>query len=91
MYKYGSVEQRISLLQGLMDTDGWVNRSCPKYGTSSKQLCDNISELVHSLGGTVRVSSKIPTYTYKGEKKKVLEHTLLRLSFKAIFSTAYSD
>jgi twinkle protein len=86
VYKYGSVEQRISLLQGLMDTDGWVDRSCPKYGTSSKQLCDDISELVHSLGGTVRVSSKIPTYTYKGEKKKGLRAYTITIKFQGDIS-----
>jgi len=76
IYKYSSLEDRLSLLQGLMDTDGHCMKSkngnfCgTEYSTVSEQLADDLAEIVHSLGGIVRKKSKIPTYTYKGEKKK---------------------
>ncbi len=51
-YLDGSVEDRLALLQGLMDTDGWVgkNRST-NFGSSSKQLALDVQYLVRSLGG----------------------------------------
>lgn len=72
VYKYASVSDRISLLKGLMDTDGTPlsGDSGTEYSTVSKELCDDVCDLVHSIGGIVRVKEKIPTYTYKGVKKK---------------------
>ena len=72
IYKYASIPDRISLLKGLMDTDGTPlsGDSGTEYSTVSKELCDDVCDLVHSLGGIVRVKEKIPTYTYKGIKKK---------------------
>ena len=75
MYKYSSIENRLSILQGLMDTDGHcMFNGCGKFlGTEfctvSKQLCDDVVEIVHTLGGIARVKTRIPTYMYKGEKK----------------------
>jgi hypothetical protein len=70
-YLYNSLEVRVSLLQGLMDTDGYVDKKgTVQFTTVSKQLCDDVRELVLSLGGTARINSKIPTYIYKEEKKE---------------------
>lgn len=80
-YLDGSEEQRWELLRGLMDTDGNVEitrgrngkyskSGSLKYSTSSPKLKDGIVELVRSLGGMATVGIKIPTYTWKGEKKK---------------------
>lgn len=69
-YMLGSVEQRLALLQGLMDNDGTVAKDgfvC-EYNTVSKRLADSVVDLVRSLGGVARRSSRIPTYTYKGER-----------------------
>jgi superfamily II DNA or RNA helicase len=76
IYKYSSIENRLSILQGLMDTDGHCmyneqeNFSGTEYSTISKQLCDDVVEIVQTLGGIARVKTRIPTYTYNGEKKK---------------------
>jgi hypothetical protein len=76
IYKYSSIENRLSILQGLMDTDGhcMFNGNETFLGTEfctiSKQLCDDVVEVVQTLGGIARVKTCIPTYTYKGEKKK---------------------
>ena len=64
-----SINQRFELLKGLMDGDGTVSKSfCCEYSTSSEQLKNDICYLVRSLGGVARVSSRIPKYSYKGEK-----------------------
>ena len=51
-YKYASPENRLALLQGLMDTDGY----CSDFGgasfhTSSAILADDVQFVVRSLGG----------------------------------------
>lgn len=56
-YLYGSIEQRKKLLRGLMDADGCSRGNRIGYTTTSKQLKDDICELVQSLGGTAIVGS----------------------------------
>ena len=50
-YLYGSKEQRLWLLKGLMDADGTTDGGNASYCTISEQLANDIIELVHSLGG----------------------------------------
>ena len=48
----GSVQQRLSLLQGLMDTDGCVQKSGSlSFATCSPKLAEDVQYLVRSLGG----------------------------------------
>ena len=53
-YLYGSVEQRFSLLQGLMDTDGCISynsgRYTTRFSTTSKMLMEDFVLLCRSLG-----------------------------------------
>lgn len=69
-YLLASVEQRVDLLQGLLDTDGTVIQGRVQFNTSSPRLAHDISCLVWSLGGSVKTSSKIPTYTHNREKRE---------------------
>lgn len=55
IYLESSVEQRIALLQGLLDTDGTASGSIV-FNTSSKQLGLDVQKLVLSLGGTCSIS-----------------------------------
>jgi len=53
IYKYGSIEQRWALIQGLFDTDGHIkmnNRYQVGYTTVSEQLAHDIQEVLWSLG-----------------------------------------
>ena len=55
-YLYSSVESRKQLLEGLTDTDGHINkRGMLEYSTISKQLCDDVAELLRSLGKSVNI------------------------------------
>ena len=71
-YLTASPEDRLALLQGLLDTDGHAqnNRSMVQYSTTSEALARGVTELVRSLGGVVTITTKIPTYTYKGEHRE---------------------
>ena len=52
---YGSVEQRLELLRGLMDGDGSIssNGTC-SYSTYSEGLAEDVVELVQGLGGIAK-------------------------------------
>lgn len=71
VYLFNNVIVRRDVLRGLMDGDGSVTASNNhlEYSTGSKQLASDVVFLVQSLGGTAAVVERIPTYTYKGEKK----------------------
>lgn len=70
IYKYNSVKSRLELVRGLLDTDGYVGKNGHvTLSTSSIRMCQDFKEIIESLGMICRVRSKIPTYTYKGEKK----------------------
>ncbi len=71
-YLYGSIDERIDLLRGLMDTDGSFSRKdciC-EYDTTSKQLASDITELVRGLGGKASNRTKVGKYKKDG---KVIE------------------
>ena len=58
-YKRGSIEQRMELLRGLMDSDGYIMEAGhTSYATCSKQLADDVVEIIRSLGGRARVREK---------------------------------
>lgn len=55
-YKFNTPEIRLEILQGLLDTDGWICKhrsgNCRiQYSSISKQLADDVMFLVRSLGG----------------------------------------
>lgn len=51
-YKYAQVSDRLSMLQGLMDTDGHANcHGGASFHSNSKQLADDVAFIVRSLGG----------------------------------------
>ncbi len=88
IYKYASIAQRTAILQGLLDTDGYVSKKQKRNGsptvqyvTSSKRLCRDVKFIIQSLGGKATLSTYIPTYTYKGERKKGKRAYQLYISF----------
>lgn len=55
VYKYGSIEQRWALIQGLFDTDGHIGgkdngRFNVSYSSGSKRLVEDIQYVLYSLG-----------------------------------------
>ncbi len=70
-YLRDSIDNRIELLHGLMDTDGdCTEDGTAIFSTSSEVLAYNMVDLTRSLGGIATVSKKAePHYTYKGEDR----------------------
>ncbi len=63
----GSTRQRLDLLNGLMDTDGTIDKQgTSSYSTSSIRLAKDVQYLIRSLGGIARISIKKPFYTSNG-------------------------
>lgn len=55
IYMQGSHAQRLSLLQGIADTDGWAAKNgLIAISSSKKNLSDDIRSLINSLGGVWR-------------------------------------
>ena len=50
IYKYSSVQDRIELLKGLMDSDGACSKGYASFSNTSERLIDDIIELLNSLG-----------------------------------------
>ena len=84
VYLNASFEQRLALLQGMMDTDGSVNTrdGCGlEYTTTSEKMGKQFLELARSLGAMAAMTTRRTSYTYKGEK--FLGRTSYRIRMRA--------
>ena len=88
-YIYNSVDVRLNVLRGLVDTDGSVDRSSVTITSTSRRLIEDCLEIVQSLGGTGKISTRNTFYTYNGEKKPGRES--YRLSLKLYQFEPYSS
>lgn len=81
IYKFGSIEQRLDLIRGLFDTDGHVDKSRARvsFSTTSKQLAEDVQEILWSLGisSTVEIDNKL-----NGHHKHVCYTLYVRTSFQ---------
>lgn len=68
-YIESSIEQRVALLQGLMDTDGTVSRNGEVTITStSKALLEGVQKIAWSLGGRAVLRQRAtPGFRHRGE------------------------
>jgi hypothetical protein len=69
-YLWASVADRLALLQGIMDGDGWVDtRHSVQFASTSQELTKGVRTLIYSLGGrcgaTVYATNR--SYTRLGE------------------------
>lgn len=62
-YRYNSSDVRWDVLRGIFDTDGTVNKhGQPALEQTSPQLAEDVKELVESLGGYVRTTTRRGSY-----------------------------
>jgi len=64
-------EARLDVLRGLLDTDGWVESwGSIRISTASKQLAEDVAELVRSLGGWCSICAKQPHFRGKHDVER---------------------
>jgi intein/homing endonuclease len=74
-YKFSSIQQRLEILQGILDTDGHSRKDgIIELTLASKQLIDDVQFIVQSLGGIGRIKPKY--INYKNEKRKYWRITI---------------
>ena len=71
VYLRASYEQRLDLLRGLMDTDGYYNpvRKRVQSVTTSRWQAEGIADLVRSFGWIAIIQQYETSWTHKGAKK----------------------
>ncbi|MGF6604677.1 hypothetical protein P3T23_009433 [Paraburkholderia sp. GAS448] len=70
-YLLASRQQRLDLLNGLMDTDGTADKcGSASFLSTSPDLAAGVRYLVRSLGGIASLSVKHKSFTWLGEKKQ---------------------
>lgn len=82
-YLRASVEDRRAMLAGLIDTDGHpMSRGGVEFSSTSEQLCDDVIDLVRSLGGIARnKSSHVGSYR-DADGESVICHESWRVNLK---------
>ena len=72
-YCINDVSTRLSILQGLLDTDGYIIKdgSHINRSTVSKQLAEDVKFIVESLGGVCRIHIKKSSYLNKKTNERV--------------------
>ena len=70
VYKYSTIEDRIELLRGLFDTDGYAKQgTIINFDVVSEKLANDVIWLIRSLGGYASLSTKQGSYKNdKGER-----------------------
>jgi N12 class adenine-specific DNA methylase len=58
IYKFAHADDRLGILQGLMDTDGGVTGRSARFTSYSKTLAMDVAGLVRSLGGVATVANR---------------------------------
>ncbi len=69
-YLFNDITTRTAVLQGLMDTDGYMHKNSQsiEYSTCSKQLANDVTFLVRSLGGRCKTYNYDSHYTKNGQR-----------------------
>ena len=73
-------EQRLQLLEGLLDTDGNQQKSYNEYSTTSYQLALDVQQLAWSLGYRCTIKSRMGKYKKDGTYKET------RLNYRVYIS-----
>jgi hypothetical protein len=72
IYKQNSMQVRLAVLQGLMDTDGTISRKTGMASLSTTSLClaNDVIDIVGSIGGKATIKPKKTFWTYKNKRRE---------------------
>lgn len=94
-YLEGSIQQRIDLLHGLMDTDGCCQRrskhSSISFSTTSLQLAKDLQQLIFSLGGRCRLQKPDERYKTQSQHKHACYQISIQTDFCPFSCKSKSD
>lgn len=84
-YKYNTPKIRLAVLQGLMDTDGTVSKdgTYTSFTSTSKQLVNDVQELVWSFGGKATRTTRVTSYIHNEEVRQGKPSYRLSISMPA--------
>jgi superfamily II DNA or RNA helicase len=70
-YMINNFKTRLAVLQGLMDSDGYISKDGKiSFVSTSERLANDLAWIVKSLGGIPYLSKATKKYTYKSIKKR---------------------
>lgn len=82
-YKKSSFNSRLSIIQGLLDSDGGVTKTGSVYfNSTSYKLVKDLQEIIWSIGGVAKIKEKNTSYKYKGVKKEGRKSYSLSIRYK---------
>jgi len=80
-YIYNTVEVRLSVLKGLMDTDGYIGKNgVTQFYSTSYQLALDAQEIIQSLGGIARLKECHGSYKKDGTKVECKKYYMLTIN-----------
>lgn len=82
-YKFSPIEERLALLRGILDTDGYVHPSGVgvEWCTASGDLAEDVEFVVGSLGGITTKTYGPAHYTVAGERHTAQNRHRLNIYF----------
>ena len=85
-YLYAPLEDRVALMQGLMDTDGYVDsRGHMSFSSVSKQLAADVAHIIRSLGGKATITVS------QGKYKKGDDVVVCKDVYDVTFTTSMNE
>lgn len=76
LYKWNSVDVRLDVLCGILDSDGWIDKrsnGTPILTSTSRHLVEDTRDIVESLGGTCTMRAK-PVKGYRDAFNLRIQH-----------------
>lgn len=81
-YKFGSINQRLELVRGLMDTDGSINNNgCSEFTNTNLTLIKDLADVLRSLG----IRCEIGEDKREGQPHEIKGHACLRTKYYRLF------
>ncbi len=91
IYLMNSIENRLELLKGLIDTDGSYEKNAYTFSTTSEKLAEQVKFLCESLGCVVKKTTRKTCYKYKNERLNGRLSYVLRIKYGEIEKLHFSQ